>query len=346
MQTRTALPLMDRRQSSRLISTALAITASLISGCSSGAGGTPAVPITPALSSTENTAMSVSREAGPVIGDAASIIVFDDPASQIRTKTDLTDYLLPGMSGLGVECAKDGLEPEAILGMPFAEGSNTVAGIVLECVDRDDVGSIVAMYAVGFRADGAERFTDVGPCAAAALAQDSVKTLREDLASIYLARLDLQAPPTSPDIADSLLTKKSDCLDTPTTSASVPATTTAQSLTPESTPTAANTRSIKWNLLAQGDCLAAIPQGDVTTVAVTSCDVPHVTEVVGASFLTSTEAENGCRSLFKNYAGQEIESTPWVIDILEATSPAGSLRVICLASSATGEPTTGSLKTG
>jgi len=237
--------------------------------------------------------------------------------------------------------------PIRILAMPLAEGARTVTGIILECVDRDDVGSIVAMFAVGFQADGAERFREVGPCAAAALASDSAKALRAGLESIYLARLDLAAPPTSPDIANEFLRQNSGCLDAPTTTTSpILVTSAAPPPTQEATPTAANTRSIKWNLLAPGDCLAAVPQGDITTVTVTSCDVPHVTEVVGASFLTTAEAESGCRNLFKNYTGQDIQPTRVALDILESTSTTGSLRVICLASSSDGQPTTGSLRSG
>ena len=329
----------------------LALSGLLVAGCSSGQAGNAAVPLTPptgAPTSAESAVLSATREAGSVRGEVTAIEVFADPASQIHTNTDLTAYLLPGLSGAGVQCAEDALDPAAILAMPVAEGARAVTGIILECVDRDDVGSIVAMYAVGFQADGAERFPEVGPCAAAALASDSTKALRVGLESIYLARLDLSAPPTSPDIANEFLQQNSGCLDAPTTTttSSIPATSAAPPPTQEATPTAANTRSIKWNLLAPGDCLAAVPQGDVTTVTVTSCDVPHVTEVVGASFLTTTEAENGCRNLFKNYTGQEIQSTQVALDILESTSPTGSLRVICLASSSDGQPTTGSLRSG
>lgn len=317
-------------------------------GCSSDQAGTPAVPtsLTAPPTSTGTTTSSTTREAGPVQGEVTAIEVFTDPASQIQTNADLAAYLLPGLSGEGVQCAKDALDPEAILDLPLAEGSRTVTGIVLECVDRSDLGRIVAIYAVGFQADGAERFRELGPCAAAAFASDSPKGLREGLESIYLARLDLAAPPTSPDIANELLRQNSDCLTATTTPSATTTTSSATPLTPEATSTPANTRSIKWNLLAPGDCLAAIPQGDITTVTVTSCDVPHVTEVVGASFLTSAEAENGCRSLFKNYTGQEIEATQAVLDILESTSPTGSLRVICLASSIDGQPVTGTLRAG
>jgi hypothetical protein len=327
----------------------LALSGLLVAGCSSGQAGNAAVPLPPptgAPTSVES-AVSATREAGSVRGEVTAIEVFADPASQIHTNADLTAYLLPGLAGDGVQCAEDALDPAAILAMPLTEGARTVTGIILECVDRDDVGSIVAMYAVGFQADGAERFPEVGPCAAAALAPDSAKALRAGLESIYLARLDLAAPPTSPDIANEFLQQNSGCLDAPTTTTSpIPVTSTAPPPTQEATPTAANTRSIKWNLLAPGDCLAAVPQGDVTTVTVTSCDVPHVTEVVGASFLTTAEAENGCRNLLKNYTGQEIQPTPVALDILESTSPTGSLRVICLASSSDGQPTTGSLRSG
>lgn len=349
MQTETVRPRSSRVRSSLVAWSTLAFAASFAAGCSSAESGSPAAPVTSATTSTESSATtpsSAAREAGSVRGDVGAIEVFDDPASQIRTNAELTDYLLPGMSGEGVDCARDGFDPAVILEMPIGEGSNSVAGIILDCVDRDDVGSIVAMYAVGFQADGAELFPEVGPCAAAAFASDSTKALRDGLESIYLARLDLPSPPTSPDIARDLLAKNSDCLDPSPTPASVPSTTTERSVPQESTSAPANSRSIKWNLLAPGDCLAAIPQGDFTTVAVINCDVPHATEVVGASFLTSAEAENGCRSLFKNYTGQEIESAPWVIDILEAASPGGSLRVICLASSTDGQPTTGSLRAG
>ena len=328
----------------------LALSGLLVAGCSAGQAGNAAVPLTAATeapTSAWQTVLSATRQAGSVRGEVTAIEVFADPASQIHTTADLTAYLLPGLSGDGVQCAEDALDPAAILAMPLEEGSQTVTGIILECVDRDDVGSIVAMYAVGLQAEGAERFREVGPCAAAALASDSTKALRVGLASIYLARLDLAAPPTSPDIANEFLQQNSGCLDAPTTTASsIPVTSTAATETPQERPTAANTRSIKWNLLAPGDCLAEVPQGDITTVTVTSCDAPHVTEVVGTSFLTTAEAENGCRNLFKNYTGAEIDSTQVALDILESTSPTGSLRVICLASSGDGQPTTGSLQSG
>ena len=345
---------MHTRHRSRRLETLLTLCATValpvvLVGCSSGQSGNAAVPLTSATGAPTSAGTAVSsatREAGPVRGEVTAIEVFADPASQIHTNADLAAYLLPGLSGDGVQCAEGALDPALILGMPLEERSRMVTGIVLECVDRNDVGSIVAMYAVGFQTDGAELFREVGPCAAAAFASDSTKALRVGLESIYLARLDLAAPPTSPDIANELLRQNSGCLDAPTTPSSIPVTSAAPSPTQEATPTAANTRSIKWNLLAPGDCLAAIPQGDVTTVTVTSCDVPHITEVVGASFLTTAEAENGCRNLFKNYTGQEIEATQVDLDILESTSPTGSLRVICLASSSDGQRTTGSLRSG
>jgi len=342
-----------RKRSSRLetlltFCATVALSGVLV-GCSAGQAGNAAVPLTSPTGTVTSAGMadsSATRDAGPVQGEVTAIEVFTDPASQIRTNADLAAYLLPGLSGDGVRCAEDALDPAAILDMPLQESSRTVTGIVLECINRNDVGSIVAIYAVGFQADGAELFREVGPCAAAAFASDSPRALRAGLESIYLARLDLAAPPTSPDIANELLQQNSDCLDAPTTPSSVQVTSAAPSPTQEATPTAANSRSIKWNLLAAGDCLPAVPQGDVTAVTVTSCDVPHVTEVVGASFLTTAEAENGCRNLFKNYTGQEIGNTQVALDILESTSPTGSLRVICLASSSDGQSTTGSLRSG
>ena len=325
----------SRRRETLLTFCATAALSGVLIGCSAGQAGNAAVPLTSptvTVTSAGTAVTSATREAGPVQGEVTAIKVFTDPASQIHTNADLAAYLLPGLSGDGVRCAEDALDPAAILDMSLQEGSRTVTSIVLECVDRNDVGSIVAMYAVGFQTDGAELFREVGPCAAAAFASDSPKALHAGLDSIYLARLDLAAPPTSPDIATELLQQNTGCLDALTTPSSIPMTSAAPSPTPQATPTAANTRSIKWNLLAPGDCLPAVPQGDITTVTVTSCDVPHVTEVVGASFLTTAEAENGCRNLFKNYTGQELGTTQVALDILESTSPTGSLRVICLAS--------------
>ncbi len=339
-----------RLEATLLFGATLGLCGALVVGCSSGQAGNAAVPLTStteATTSTGSTALSAAREAGSARGEVAAIEVFADPASQIHTNADLTAYLLPGLSGDGVQCAEQAFDPAAILALPLEEGSQTVTGIILECIDRADVGSVVAMYAVGFAADGTERLREVGPCAAAAFASDSTKALRAGLVSIYVARLDLAAPPTSPDIAYELIKQNSGCLDAPTTSgAPIPATSSPPPPTPPVTPTVANTRSIKWNLLAAGDCLAAVPQGEVTTVTVTSCDVPHVTEVVGASFLTTAEAEDGCRALFKNYTGQEIGSAQVALDILESPSPTGSLRVICLASSSDGQPTSGSLRSG
>lgn len=317
-------------------------------GCSSGQAGSPSVtPSTAAASATADAgATTTSRSAveGRVNGDVSSIRVFTDPASQIKDNADLAAYVLPGMSGSGVDCATTQLDPGTILAMNVNDGANSVAGIVADCFDTESVGAIVAMYAVGFEADGTTAFGNLALCAANAFGEKSDSEGRAVLESIFGARMDLMAPPTSAGIARDYLVANTHCFAGPTETSSA-----APSVPVDTSPPgdpAAQTRTIKWYAMAQGFCLPeAIPAGEFTTITVGSCELPHVSEVVGATFKSSNPSpEDQCRNLFKHYTGQDLEATTWVMEVLEATSTMGSSRIICLATSPTGAPTTGSLK--
>lgn len=286
---------------------------------------------------TETTTASLSP--GRIDADVAAVRSFSNPAEQIRSAADLTAYLLPGISGEGAECVQNALAVDRVLAASPAEGASEVADVVTGCVDPSDWGTVLLMYAVGFGDDGAEQFGELEPCVQAHGSSDeplgSADQVRPLFERVYAARLDLAAPPTSPDIARSILTDVTDCFD-PAPDTTGPS--------PRVAEPPSNTRAIPWNLLTAGDCLARVPSGNVRNVTVTNCERRHEAEVVGASFLTRDEAQAACRNLFRNYTGQRLAGSGFRLTILEAATAGTSMRVVCLAQPADGSRKTGSIR--
>ena len=273
-----------------------------------------------------------ATQKGDLDGDPSDIELFSDPAADVITDADLVAYLLPGMSGPGADCVEAAIDRQAILDVEIKTGAAAAAKLAGECVTDDSFGKVIAMYAVGFSDEGATHYSDIEPCVADEFSELTASQRHDALQSIFQARLDLTGPLTSPDIAADAVARLTPC------------TTAAGNATDTTTAPSAGSRTIGWAQLQAGDCLPALPQGQIAQVTVVDCSVPHATEVVGASFLTSAEAENGCRNLFTNHTGQAIEATTYTLDIVEGVPGSLSARVVCLATPTSGELTTGSLK--
>ena len=196
----------------------LSLSGLLVAGCSSGQAGNAAVPLTPATGApTSVDSFSAAREAGSVRGEVTAIEVFTDPGSQIHANADLAAYLLPGLSGDGVQCAEDALDPETILGLALEEARgrspasswNVLTGTMSEalwrCTRWASKQTARTVSAKWVRAPP-QRLPRIPR-------RRSVPALE----SIYLARLDLAAPPTSPGIATEFLQAEFRCLVSPTT---------------------------------------------------------------------------------------------------------------------------------
>jgi hypothetical protein len=308
---------------------------------------TPTTTTTPTTSTT-------ALASGPVVGDVADIVAFDDPASQLQTDDDLIAYLMPGLAGPGVDCVSGELDVDDVLAQSFDDGGTVVARTVADCVDDDSLGILVAMYAVGFEPDGAELFEAIDSCAADAVGElptDDAETLLQD---IFTARLDLVGPPTSRTLAADFLVGETECLaelatPTPTTPASIeppppPPPTTATEVPPPTTP--GGNREVQWQRLVAGDCLPTLPAGQFTTLTVGDCAVPHAAEVVGTDSFGTFGNEDVCDEEFQAYTGQAIAQTSLVVDILEAVDTFGNTTVVCVASQLSAEPLVGSLKAG
>jgi hypothetical protein len=294
-------------------------------------------------SRTSETSTRADPEAGPARGTVDAIVDFTDPAEQIGSAADLTDYLLPGMSGDGVDCFAAAVDPDEILPMSFADGAEAVTAAVLDCIEPAYLGNVVAMYAVGLTENGAEWYERVSSCAADAMSEEPVTELRAGLESIFEARLDLNAPPTSPDIAFEFLAERSDCLMwlTDTTPAETPVETSA-----EVPGGPAEDRTVKWDLLRPGQCIVDLPDGDISEVPVTDCANPHESEVVGTDLpMTGTEQAT-CDAKFEAYTGRPYTEMPeFGVEYISATDTFTNPWLICLATSA-GAPTTGSVAAG
>ncbi|MEJ7651124.1 MAG: hypothetical protein WKF57_19090 [Nakamurella sp.] len=270
-----------------------------------------------------------------------TIVRFTDPASEIKDAGDLTAYVLPGMSGDGVRCVEDGIDTPSLLAMSPDEGSIATADLVAGCIQHPDLGRVIAMYAVGFGEDGAATYPAVADCASTALTDETPKAVHAALQSIFAARLDLPAPPTSPDVAADYLMAQTDCLDPV---ASVPPTPVAPSSPVTTAPEPVKDRIIDWTLLRPGECVVDLPDTNIYKVTVTDCAKPHESEVVGATFAIAGTEETTCDRLFTTFTGKKPADLPdFTVDRLVSTDTFANPKLICFASSYTVHQTTGSL---
>ena len=288
-------------------------------------------------------------EMGPVEGDPDSIRTFDDPATEIETASDLTDYLLPGMSGTGADCTAATLDPDEVLVNSREDGAWVVAFVVTdECVTAKTVGNIVAMYAAALddTEDLPYTYEDIAPCVAREWADDEgANTTR--LAEVFEARLDLEGPVKSPEIARETISSSTGCLDdydeesgsSPTTTDAPPTTTTAPP--PPTLPTQTITQ---FDFLAAGMCLLAVPENVPTSVTTIDCSQPHVAEVVAAG-LGGQMPEGHCQAAETSYSGGRALDWPATIVTWTREEFPGQVRTVCLIET-DGRTIVGSVRAG
>ncbi len=343
---------------------AIALTALASSACGTADTAGRAAPVTPVSASQAEPTSEPSPEAspsgsssaegpepGPAMGTVDAVIVFDDPANQIADADDLVAYVLPGLRGDGVNCVRDRLDPDEILSMDVSDGSAAVTSAVLDCVEPGSYGDIVAMYAVGLGPDGPEWFDRVSSCANGVLYDAPTDEVRAGLESIFDARLDLNAPPTSPDIAFAFLEERSDCLmwlvGTSTPDESSEPATPSEPETPSATETPQGPvpdETIRWDLLRAGQCVSDLPDGDFAELTTTDCANPHEAEVTGTDLpLAGTELST-CEATFASYTGRAAtEMADVAVDYISSTDTFANPVLICLAVPVDGQPMTGSM---
>lgn len=283
---------------------------------------------------------------GTLSGDPTAIRTFVEPAVEVVDGADLTDYVLPGLTGPGADCVEEGVDLEVALGNDVETGAASVAELVLSCVDPGEVGKIFAMYAVGFETDGPSRYDDLEECAGEGFAEIGSAEARESLARVYGERLELSGPPTSRAVAAGEITRLTDCSPSATPSADALPETPDPTETPEpSDEGPAESRVINWDRLQPGDCLTSLPRGPISKVTVVDCAARHRLEVVGATFSAGADdAKSQCANLYTAYTGAKLDRSRYVLDQLEPEPGSLSQRLICLAAPADGKATTGSLR--
>ena len=293
---------------------------------------------------------------GPMTGDVADVKPFTDPAAQIVDSTELTAYVLPGMSGAGVKCARAQLEPDEILDMSFSEGADAVATILTDCTDADSIGRVVAMYATGFEADHGVQYGELEACAAEELVPPTppepgeVRRAHRLLTPILEARLDLLGPLTSPGIAYDTIADETTCLEvvahdpTTTTTTAVPdPTTTAAPDTTTGSTLPPGARQTTWTFVNAGACVLALPGGNASMTTLIPCGSPHGGEVVSAG-LGAAPGPDQCQTAVSSYVGEG--GLPFQADIVTVTRSelSNTTRTICIVGPSDGSKVTGSVK--
>lgn len=148
---------------------------------------------------------------GILSGDPTAIRAFPEPAVEVVDRADLTDYLLPGLTGAGADCVEEKVDVETALGTDVEAGAASVSELVLSCVEESEIAKILAMYAVGFESDGPSRYDDLARCASVDFAVLPAAEARESLARVYGERLELSGPPTSRAVAADEIARLTDC---------------------------------------------------------------------------------------------------------------------------------------
>lgn len=142
--------------------------------------------------------------------DASQIRAFSDPSSQLDGVDDLVAYLLPGMSGPGVECVRSRLSAD-VIGMTPADGARSATSVVGSCLDGPSMGRLLAAYAYGFGPDAAERLPESYPCVASELARLDRGRAEDAVRAVLEVRLDLTGPVGSPQVAGEQIDALTDC---------------------------------------------------------------------------------------------------------------------------------------
>lgn len=290
-------------------------------------------------SSAQADAEEIKGVDGTLAGDPGSIRPFVNPQAEIASDGDLVDYLLPGLSGTGVDCLEDDIDVEDILSSSVQEGATATVALILDCVATEETAEIFTMYAVGFEEDGRDRYADLASCVADGFGTLGRDDLEGPLENVYIERLDLLGPPTSRQVAAEELERLTPCSATrepPREETEPPR---------ETEPPPQNRRVVQWTALSPGDCLVGLPAGKVEQVVVVDCRVPHRYEVVGGTFAgTNPGPVEQCKNLYEHYTGRKFARSSHRLDYLTAAPGSVTVRLVCLASEGDGRKRRGSIR--
>ena len=328
-----------------LLSVGVAVSGLALAACSTPAAGTATAASAASAATTSSSSTSTSTSAaapGTASGSVADIRVFADPATEIETAEDFAAYLLPGMSGAGVDCATAELEPEPVLNQDLEGGASTVSDLLVRCIEPTGIGELMAIYAVGFADGGAELYPDLAACAADAFDGASAAEIDGYLRDIYEARLDLAGPPSSRDIAAAILADDLGCFAVPVTTSETEA---PSSDTPSPSAASAGERAVDWTLLQAGDCIPTLPPDGQNSVLVGDCATPHEAEVIGHTLAIAGTEESSCVGFFESYVGSPFDATPSLdLTYYTSTDTFSDPTLVCLVHSADGTLLTGSVR--
>lgn len=286
---------------------------------------------------------------GPIEGDPDSIRTFDDPSTEIETASDLIAYMLPGMSGEGVDCTVSAVDVDEVLVNSREDGAWELASLIVdECVTGKTIGYITAMYATALdeSEDLPYTYDDIAPCVAREWAESGgANTAR--LTEVFESRLDLTGPLRSPAIARENIDAGTGCLDdydddSDSGSTSLPPTTTTTAAPPSTLPTQTITM---FSALAPGMCLLAVPENVAMTVTTIDCTQPHVAEVVAAD-LGAPKPEGHCPAAETAYSGGRALDWPATIVTWTRDEVAGAVRTVCMIKTSDGRFVAGTIRTG
>ena len=178
------------------------------------AGGSPGpidLPTTTRGETPSSTDAPPAEDRLEVTGDPSEIVIFDDPDAVTVNGGTLTQYLLPGMSGPGVECFKERVDLAAVLSESYAAGASAAAATVGECIDGEGVGVVLTMYAFGF--DDPAAYDEANSCVSAGFDRAGLNSQVTSVESVLEGRLDLPGPVVSPELARAAIESHTDCLD-------------------------------------------------------------------------------------------------------------------------------------
>ncbi|MBX3313129.1 MAG: hypothetical protein KF906_02315 [Actinobacteria bacterium] len=318
----------------------------LLAGCGVDGGSSDATADEPDGTTTTTEAL----DEGAIVGDPGSIRAFDDPSTEITDAQDLTDYLLPGFSGPGVDCVVGDLDVAEVLDNSREDGGWTAARVVVGCVDITHFGKIVAMYATAVDPDSEIAYEDIEACVAREYSEDEGANTYK-LATVYEARLDLEGPVTSPGVARDEIGLTTGCLadfedddTTATTATTLPkrTTTTTEPATTETT-LAPGSRQTTWAFVTAGSCVLALPAANASQTTLTPCSAPHGGEVMSAGLGAAPTADH-CQKVAETYLGDT--QPPWTADIVtvQRTELSNVVRTVCIIGPADDSKVTGSVK--
>lgn len=294
---------------------------------------TPTTPTSESTGTTESTETTETTETtesdpvdpGPIVGDPAAVVDVPDVSVDERA---LTDYLLPGFSGPGVECFADQVD----LGLLEAEvtlddAAQQVVDLLYACVDGDSIGLVLAMFAVGLDSETADGYSDLADCAGPEVGR-TPSVVEFDLLRIYRQELTPEDTVDSAVLAADALWLTTDCL---------------QEDEPPSSEVPPEAPGTPWEQLVTGQCVVDVPEGIVESVEVVDCTTPHTVEVVGTSadLAAGADPSAACQEATGTYLRAGLDFDLRITTLSSETD--GVVAFACLVGT-TGEPLTESLR--